>query len=200
VGFWFSEDEFARLTLHEYEAKVELLTELGEPGFRRRRARQLLAKVAKLKERAPKVGLWLPGTEEWHNYITLEEKAPLFDDVAKFSARVDTALKAIEEAPKSKESVLNFGRAKWYVTHESRVMALLGNAKRPQSKPREPKPEEKNRGAKPAGDLTLEKGNRPKIWEALGWRTETQRKSGEGGDGYEKPSEDAGSPGSKKRN
>jgi hypothetical protein len=75
--------------------------------------------------------------------MTPEEKALLFDDHAKYSARVDTELKAAEEALKSKKSVFDFGKAKRCVTtQESIVMVLLENAKRPRPKPW--KPEEKN--------------------------------------------------------
>jgi hypothetical protein len=68
----------------------------------------------------------------------------LFDDLANYSAGVDSELKATEEAAKSKESVFDFGKTKRYVTaHESSVTVLRGTAKRPRRSRRSGSPRSK---------------------------------------------------------
>jgi hypothetical protein len=154
VSIWFSDNEFDRLTLQEYEAKLKVLTDFGEPALRRRRTlQQLPDKVAELKDRASKAGSRLASTKEQHNHITAEEKAPLFDDLAKYSTRLDAELKAAEDAPKFKECIFDFGKAERDVaTLDSRVTGLLGKPKPPPPKPPEPKTEEKKDEAATGAD------------------------------------------------
>jgi hypothetical protein len=162
VSAWFSDNEVDRLTLQEYKAKLKVLTDFGEPALRRRRAmQQLPEKVAELKDRASKARSRLASTAERHSHITAEERAPLFDDLAKYSARLDAEMKAAEDAPRFKEHTFDFGKAgRDIAALEARVEVVLGKPKPPPPKLPEPKPDERKKDeAAHAADGEAKPGN-----------------------------------------
>jgi molecular chaperone DnaK (HSP70) len=144
VSMWFSENEFDRLTIEEYNGQLKILKDIGEPALARRRTlQQLPTKVQELKDRASKARARLESTDEKYNHITADERAPLQKELSDFVSGVEADAKAAETKPKYLPISFDFGAAERKVsTIESRITTLLGKAKPPPPKP-EPKPEDK---------------------------------------------------------
>jgi hypothetical protein len=147
VSTWFSDNEFDRLPIDDYTAKLQILKEFGEPALGRRRTlQQLPTKVQELKDRASKASSRLASKDERHSHITSEEREPLQKEISDYVSSVEAEAKAAESKPKHLPISFDFGGFERKATAlETKVTTLLGKAKPPPPKP-EPKPEEKKEG------------------------------------------------------
>jgi molecular chaperone DnaK (HSP70) len=100
VQNWFSENEFERLTLAEYESKLNLLKEIGDPAIKRKEARDTLPKVLKdFEEEADNLYNRLTKKDANLSHITQEERDPVIKQIQDFKAWLIQKKEAVEKSP-----------------------------------------------------------------------------------------------------
>jgi molecular chaperone DnaK (HSP70) len=141
VQNWFSEYEFDRLPIEDYEKQLSKLQAFGEPAIRRR---ELFGKthtiVSTYKDRMEAAIKRLDQKGDNFSHITEEERKPIRDELKEYGEWLDKKQKEVADAPKHLDPPLTTNAAEIRISNiEQKVQTLLC---KPKPKP-EPKKEEK---------------------------------------------------------
>ncbi|EAY06355.1 dnaK protein [Trichomonas vaginalis G3] len=155
VQAWFSDNEFDRLPLVEYEKQIGILHAFGEPALRRK---DLFAGVHRIvstyQDRKEAAIRRLDQKDEKFSHITEKERKPIRDELNAYGDWLKQRQADCETAPKHLDPPLTSNAAESRIANlEEKVQKLLC---KPKPKP-EPKKEEKKKDDKKDKDPKNEK-------------------------------------------
>jgi molecular chaperone DnaK (HSP70) len=140
---WFSENEFDRLPLQDYESKLQVLKEFGEPALVRKDSREKLPSLIKQYDvQADDLTKRLATKDAKFAHITDEDRAPAKKSIEDFKAWLVKKQEEVEKQALHLEVAFKSFDADFKIKDlTSQVNKVMSKAKPPPPKP-EPKPEE----------------------------------------------------------
>ena len=149
VQMWFSENEFDRLPLNEYQKELRILKEFGEPALNRRKARfEIPNTIADLIHRAEAEKTKLDTKDEKFSHITQEERDGVRKLADEYIAWIKQKQEEVEKAPKHLDAPFKTYEANTKLANvETKVRELFCKPKpTPPPKKEEEKKDEKKEG------------------------------------------------------